>query len=83
MNNTDYKYEIPVRSDFYEDGEGPHVIVDGKTVYIVDRSSEKPNDLIKLFGTEISELIKILTDVQNGHMMHPRGKMEQYEEYRE
>jgi len=39
MNNTDRKYEIPVRSDFYEDGEGPHVIVDGKTVYIVDRSS--------------------------------------------
>lgn len=80
------KYEIPLNESFYKEGAGPRVIIEEgkKGVYIVDRTGETPHDLVEIHGTEIAELIQVLSDYMGAHMMRPFGEMsEEYEEYKE
>jgi len=80
------KYEIPLNESFYKEGAGPRVIIqEGKKgVYIVDRTGEPPHDLVEIHGTELGELMKVLTDYMQSHIMRPFGEMpEEYEEYEE
>jgi len=78
------KYEIPLRPGFYNEGDGPRVIIDGGKVYIVDRTGDKPHDLVRIRGTEIAPLMKILTDHMGSHQMRPFGQLpEKYDEYKE
>lgn len=55
------RYEIPLHG--FDDGEksGPYLIVEGRTLSLVDYSGEPPHDLVKLHRHQALALVRVLT----------------------
>jgi len=59
------RYEVPL-STIYDEGRGPHLVVDDKRIYIIDYDEEPPHDLIQLYETEVLVLVVALVRLLAG-----------------